>query len=145
MNDKLKRLVFSIIFLFLSLDLYLGTRSPLALIIVIWGLAAILMSIMEIKEYLTHKIEISVILPMIIISGLILIYTLIFRTVYLKDQVSIILFYVFSAGLIICVILAFKDIVKILKIKATEPNLTLINITNRHNMSCNGIFMWNKL
>jgi len=112
LNDKLKNLVFSMIMLILSLVLYLGTGSPLALIVVSWGLAAVLMSVLKIKDHITYKIESFTILSMIVLSGLILIYTFLFRSVYLNDQVFNTLFYVFVVGLIIYAILVLRELLK---------------------------------
>ena len=112
LNDKLKNLVFSMIMLILSLVLYLGTGSPLALIVVSWGLAAVLMSVLKIKDHITYKIESFAILSMIVLSGLILIYTFLFRSVYLNDQVFNTLFYVFVVGLIIYAILVLRELLK---------------------------------
>ena len=123
MNDKLKNLIFSIIVMILALVLYFGTPSPLGLIPVIGLLAAVLLNILSIKNYATYRIVSLTILVIIIIIGLILVYTYIFREIYLKNQIFTVLFYLFTVGLIVYSILYFRELIKNYKKNAKAKNI----------------------
>jgi hypothetical protein len=110
--------------MFVALGLYFGTPSPLYLIPVIGLLAAILLNILRIKNYDTFRIVSLTILGIIIISGLILVYTYIFRDVYLKNQIFRVLFYIFTVGLIIYSILFFRELVKNWKKNANAKKIS---------------------
>lgn len=72
--------------------LFLVSKNPLFLFVSLGALILILRSAFRIKNY-NHKIYYILLLPIFVLQGLVLIYSYLFKSIYLTDPIYIVTFY----------------------------------------------------